>query len=151
MVGKYPDRSHNLAAGSKLINGGTFLACSTFSAKCKFIAQVDDRQIRDFKVRFRVCNIFMLAIWRPYLAFTANPFQEHLAICPKTLCYFWEIVVKGNSDSCARLGKLLEPIVFTMLPKRSSLPLHRFVPLKILNDSELILNESEWPPWSMVI
>ena len=45
----------------RLINDGTFLACSTFSAKCKFIAQVDDRQICDFKVRLRLraCNIFM--------------------------------------------------------------------------------------------
>ena len=43
----------------RLINDGTFLACSTFSAKCKFIAQVDDRQIRDFKVQVRVCNIIM--------------------------------------------------------------------------------------------
>ena len=60
----------------RLINDGTFLACSTFSAKCKFIAQVDDRQIRDFEVRLRGCNFFMSAIWRPYLAFTANPFQE---------------------------------------------------------------------------
>ena len=40
--------------------------------------------------------IYSWANLRPYLAFTANPFQENLAFCLRTLCYFLEIVVKGD-------------------------------------------------------
>ena len=52
------------------------------------------------------------------------------------------------------LDILLEQVVWTMLSKRSSLPgicLRNSGSLKALNDSTLILNESEWPPWSFKI
>ena len=40
------------------------------------------------------------------MAFTPNPLQENLAVCPNNLCNFLEIVVKGDGDYCARANNI---------------------------------------------
>ena len=89
----------------RLINDGTFLACSTFSAKCKFIAQVDDRQIRDFKVKLIICNIFVCQMGPIY---SVKCRWSHLTRQSRRYDGCPVIVVKGNNDSEDRLRELLE-------------------------------------------